>query len=60
MHGGPSDHTSPSVLAPPSHPPFPVVPAGTGQHKLEDKKEVVRLVETLALGSVGQSTQIFY
>ena len=39
---------------------FARAPAGTGDNKGGHKDEVARLVETLALGSVGKSTQKNY
>ena len=39
---------------------FARAPAGTGDNKVGHKDEVARLVETLALGSVGKSTQKNY
>ena len=38
----------------------PAAIAGTGHNKAGDKKEVARLVDTLALGTVGTSTQRQY
>ena len=60
VNGVLSDHLSPRFSLPLRTPVLPMVPTGSRQHKLEDKKEVARLVETLALGSVGESTQKNY
>ena len=70
MHGVPSEPPAtsfppPVCCTPPPSSRLPVTDSlaastGTGQHKSEDEKDVVSLVETLALGSVGESTQKNY
>ena len=57
--GAPPDSPPP----PPFPPPFPPrgrFNAGTGPNTLDEKGEAARLVETLALASVGKNTQKLY